>query len=79
MTEINWDRPIRVGTGRGYAQTIKGPKEALTCLSTLLTTKCEFAVVAEEECFRALRRATNPEQARRATVAALLNARVAFV
>lgn len=79
MNDIAWEKPIRVGMGKGYAQTITGPREALACISSLLTTRCEFAASAEDECHRALNRITPPEQARRATVAALLHARIAFV
>lgn len=78
MNDIAWERPITVGTGRGYAHTITGPREPLACISSLLTTRCEFAASADEECLRALKSMTPPEHARRATVAALLHARIAF-
>jgi len=79
MDALVWEKPIQIGTGRGRPQIITGPEDVLGCLDPLLTTGCEFAALAHEECRRALSGSADLHKARQATVAALLQARVAFV
>ena len=71
-----WDKPVKVGTGLGYQLAVAGPEDALTYLCQWPGEESEFVRDARRLCQRS--QLNSLGQARRAFVAAFLNARMAF-
>jgi hypothetical protein len=78
MSDFVWDKPVNMGTGRGRAQTIRGPRDALACLSSHPDLKGPFALQARVVCDRAIRDGRDLQGARQAIVAALLSCTIPF-
>ena len=78
MNDIVWEKPVRVGTGAGYAQSIHGPRDALACLDNHPGLSGVFARKARMACWHALRRREDLQHARQAVIAALLACAIPF-
>jgi hypothetical protein len=78
MNDFVWDRPVKMGTGRGRAQAINGPHDALVYLSSHPDLEGPFANQARAVCRTAIRGGRDLERARQAVVAALLACAVPF-
>jgi hypothetical protein len=78
MEQINWGKPVRVATGRGFALAVHGPRDALACLEDWPARKGPFYRHARIACRTALIRPDRADHARQAFVAAFLDAELPF-
>lgn len=78
MDDIVWKKPLRVGTGAGYAQSVHGPRDALACLCHHPGLDDSFVRRAQIACWHALRCRGDADHARQATVAALIACAIPF-